>query len=131
MHVVTVGGKSYPDTGITIAPGGLLPRGLLPTSGRKLPVERWNGKSYLRSDIIGHRFVFPRDINPAALQTVSALIVGVGPSSFKVLLLNPPLNRRGKYYEHWRKDEPLFIPRNKMFNYLVRGRFTNTRKATT
>ena len=85
------------------------------------PMEKWNGKRYYRSDIVGREFIIPDSHTTANLRGILVRIEGVGESKFKLLLLNAPSSNQGNYRDKFWKSEPIFLPRNKVFQWLVKG----------
>lgn len=88
---------------------------------RFIPMEKWNGKRYYRSDIVGSEFVIPLSHTTSNLRNIRVRIVGVGESKFKLLMLDAPGNNHGGYRDKFWKSEPIFLPRNKVFHWLVKG----------
>ncbi|MGB4951019.1 MAG: hypothetical protein WBO55_10345 [Rhizobiaceae bacterium] len=85
------------------------------------PMERWNGKRYYRSSIVGREFVIPSSHTTSSLRNIRVRIEGVGESKFKLLMLNVPNSNQGGYRDKFLKSEPIFLPRNKVFHWLVKG----------
>lgn len=85
------------------------------------PMEKWNGKRYYRKDIVGREFVIPPSHTTLSLRNVRVRIEGVGESKFKLLMLNAPSSNQGSYRDKFCKSEPIFLPRNKVFHWLVKG----------